>query len=164
MAEEFLQSMGNQSDIGFRTIDVVPGDDVTAEVTGFRKKIEIGAGLEQRGQRVFCSIPGVLRYRAPAHYWVHDVNRKQYCPLEGDQVVGIIEDRSGEAYKVNVFSGSTALLPQLAFEGASKRNKPELRKGDLVYVMVIDMLCLEIWIFLCSVVVVFYCYWCIRKP
>jgi len=47
--------------------------------------------------------------------------------------VGIIEDRGSEFYKVNIFSGSVALLSRLGFEGASKRNKPELKVGDVVY-------------------------------
>lgn len=57
----------------------------------------------------------------------------QYVPKIGDQVVGIIEDKGGDFYKVNILSGSTALLNRLAFEGASKRNKPEYKVGDVVY-------------------------------
>ena len=105
MAEEFLRNASNNIDSGFQAISVLPGDDVTAEVSGFRKRIELGLGLEQKGEKVLCKVAGVLRYRAPTHYWVEDVNRKHYYPREGDQVVGIIEDRSGESYKVNVFCG-----------------------------------------------------------
>lgn len=48
-------------------------------------------------------------------------------------MVGIIEDKGGDYYRVNICSGSIALLHRLGFEGASKRNKPELRVGDIVY-------------------------------
>ena len=34
---------------------------------------------------------------------------------------------------MNLFSGSAALLHRLGFEGATKRNKPELKIGDVVY-------------------------------
>ena len=37
---------------------------------------------------------------------------------------------------MNIFSSSTALLNKLAFEGATKRNKPELKKGDVLYLLV----------------------------
>ena len=56
--------------------------------------------------------------------------------MTGDQVVGIIEEKLSEYYRVNIFSGSAALLGRLAFEGATKRNKPELKRGDLVYARV----------------------------
>eukprot|EP00603_Paraphysomonas_imperforata_P013059 CAMPEP_0114459496 /NCGR_PEP_ID=MMETSP0104-20121206/5239_1 /TAXON_ID=37642 ORGANISM="Paraphysomonas imperforata, Strain PA2" /NCGR_SAMPLE_ID=MMETSP0104 /ASSEMBLY_ACC=CAM_ASM_000202 /LENGTH=209 /DNA_ID=CAMNT_0001632137 /DNA_START=168 /DNA_END=797 /DNA_ORIENTATION=- len=61
------------------------------------------------------------------------ITRIIYVPKIGDQVVGIIEDKGGDFYKVNILSGSTALLNRLAFEGASKRNKPEYKVGDVVY-------------------------------
>jgi exosome complex RNA-binding protein Rrp4 len=48
-------------------------------------------------------------------------------------VVGIIDDKGGDYYRVNIFSGSISLLSRLGFEGASKRNKPELKVGDVVY-------------------------------
>jgi exosome complex component RRP40 len=47
--------------------------------------------------------------------------------------VGIIEERTSDYYKVNIFSGAPAVLNRLSFEGASKRNKPELKVGDVVY-------------------------------
>jgi exosome complex component RRP40 len=34
---------------------------------------------------------------------------------------------------VNVMSGKTSLLGTLAFDGASKRNRPKLQNGDIVY-------------------------------
>jgi exosome complex RNA-binding protein Rrp4 len=57
----------------------------------------------------------------------------KYIAKTGDQVVGIIEERTADFYKVNIFSDSTALLNRLAFEGATKRNKPELKIGDTIY-------------------------------
>jgi exosome complex component RRP40 len=48
-------------------------------------------------------------------------------------VVGIIEEKTADYYRVNIFSGSVAILNRLAFEGATKRNKPELKVGDVIY-------------------------------
>jgi exosome complex component RRP40 len=53
-------------------------------------------------------------------------------------VVGVIEDRSADFYRVNIFSGSAALLPRTDFDGATKRNKPELRRGDTVYCRIVS--------------------------
>ena len=67
--------------------------------------------------------------------------RKGYSPRLDDQVVGIVEERTSETYKVNVFSGAPALLNRLAFEGATKRNKPEMKRGDVVYVCLCVCVC-----------------------
>ena len=57
----------------------------------------------------------------------------QYTPRTGDQVVGVIEDKTGDFYKVNILSGASALLSRVGFEGATKRNRPELKAGEVVY-------------------------------
>jgi exosome complex component RRP40 len=54
-------------------------------------------------------------------------------PKIGDQVVGIIEERNADFYRVNIFSGAPAMLSRLGFEGATKRNKPDLKVGDVIY-------------------------------
>ena len=51
-------------------------------------------------------------------------------------MVGIIEDKGGDSYRVNIFSGASAILNKLSFEGATKRNRPDLHIGDVVYCMV----------------------------
>ena len=52
-------------------------------------------------------------------------------------MVGIIVDRGGDYYRVNIASTSSAMLNRLAFEGATKRNKPALKVGDIIYARVI---------------------------
>jgi len=132
VAEEFLRGAKRSLDINFNPSVVIPGEDVTDLVTGLRSEITIGAGLYQSGEKVFCNLGGMLRYRPPETYWV-EANRKRYIPRTGDQVVGLIEERGGDYYRVNIFSGCLALLSRLGFEGATKRNKPELKVGDLIY-------------------------------
>ena len=51
----------------------------------------------------------------------------KYVPSVDDMVVGVVLDRHGEAYKVDVGSAATASLPILGFEGASKKNRPMLK-------------------------------------
>ncbi|KAJ1446180.1 hypothetical protein M885DRAFT_547470 [Pelagophyceae sp. CCMP2097] len=58
---------------------------------------------------------------------------KRYSARAEDYVVGVIEDRGAEAYKVDIFANFSATLPALAFDGASKRNRPQLQIGDAVY-------------------------------
>jgi len=129
----FMSRAEQNLDTTYAPIQVLAGDDVTANVTGFRTSIDLGPGLAQQGQQVMCLTSGVLRYRAPAHYYVEDSYAKHYYPKLDDKVVGVIEDRGGDVYKVNIFSGSAVVLPRLAFQGATKRNRPELKRGDVVY-------------------------------
>lgn len=51
----------------------------------------------------------------------------------------MIEDQraSADYYRVNVFGSHPALLHVLSFEGASKRNRPTLEPGSLVYCRVV---------------------------
>ena len=61
----------------------------------------------------------------------------QYVPAAGDLVIGTVAKTSGEYLYVSL-SGYTspAALPQLAFEGASKKTRPNLSAGALVYARV----------------------------
>ena len=46
-------------------------------------------------------------------------------------------ERHAEEYRVNIRACTTAILPSLAFDGASKRNKPDLKVGDVIYARVV---------------------------
>eukprot|EP01041_Mallomonas_annulata_P006153 gene6153-12463_t len=131
-AIDFLNDASMNVDLNFRPIGVLPGDDVTEKISSFKTNIKIGQNLLQHRNTVICTSAGTLRYRPPVTYWIEN-SRKRYFPRTGDQVLGLIEDKGGDFYRVNIFSGSVALLNRLGFEGATKRNKPELKIGDVVY-------------------------------
>lgn len=48
-------------------------------------------------------------------------------------MVGIVTQKSGDIYKVDVGGSEQATLSYLAFEGATKKNRPDLQVGDVVY-------------------------------
>ena len=54
-----------------------------------------------------------------------------------DPVLGVITHKMMEFYRVDIGSAHTAVLPALAFENATKRNKPNLNVGSLVYARVV---------------------------
>jgi exosome complex component RRP40 len=54
----------------------------------------------------------------------------QYIPLIDDIVVGIVTERLGENYRVDIGSAASATLPILGFEGASKKSRPQLNVSD----------------------------------
>jgi exosome complex RNA-binding protein Rrp4 len=53
----------------------------------------------------------------------------QYVPAAQESVIGVITQKLGEGFRVDIGSAYYALLDGLAFEGASKRNKPNLKVG-----------------------------------
>lgn len=51
----------------------------------------------------------------------------QYVPHPPEPVLGIVIARHAEGYRVDIGSSQAAALDALAFEGATKRNKPNLK-------------------------------------
>lgn len=51
----------------------------------------------------------------------------QYVQAPQESVIGIVLGRSGEGWRVDIGSAHPALLDGLAFEGATKRSKPNLK-------------------------------------
>jgi exosome complex component RRP40 len=97
-----------------------------------------GAGAEAPSPRVLATRAGVLAHRAPDRFFVLSAQRR-YAPAVGDTVVGVVADRAGGAeasYRVRLHGTGVARLPELAFDGASKRNKPALAVGSVVFARV----------------------------
>lgn len=124
---------------------VIPGDVVLPQLPK-EGILQMGSGvfvsesgLDSMG--VIANQAGVLKeeqHGNSASVWVLS-RQKLYSPSVGDAVVGTIVHRYTEHYEVDIDSTSTALLPILAFENASKRNRPILREGDVVYGRVVHV-------------------------
>jgi exosome complex component RRP40 len=54
----------------------------------------------------------------------------QYVPAQDELVVGVVAERFGESYRVDIGAASLATLSFYAFEGATKRNHPNLPVRD----------------------------------
>lgn len=101
-ADDFLRRQELAMDPRFKSTVVLPGDDVTEATTRTTRSIRLGPGLVRQGETVVATRAGMLRYRPPCTHWVESNGRRYGARVE-DQVLGIVEDRMGEAYKVNVF-------------------------------------------------------------
>ncbi|GJD08551.1 Exosome complex component rrp40 [Galdieria sulphuraria] len=113
---------------------VFPGDKLFKLENG--DNIRIGQGVVKRGDGLVALKPGYL-HKDGNKIWI-ETAQKRYIPTVGDLVIGIIVDRSSDFYQVDVGGFSTALLPILAFEGATKRNRPHLSAGSAVYARVVS--------------------------
>lgn len=112
---------------------VGPGDVIATLPTSGEVRISVGLRLE--GGYVVSNRSGVLHQMKGGKVWVEG-RQKKYLPAEGDEVIGIVVDRHAENYLVDIGGPFRALLPILAFEGATRRNRPYLNSGDLVYVLI----------------------------
>ncbi|KAL4641567.1 exosome complex component RRP40 [Arapaima gigas] len=96
------------------------------------EKIICGPGLRRNGDEVLVCKSGVLRHKPANLFWV-DSQQKRYVPAKGESVIGIVTAKTGDTFKVDVGGSEQASLSYLAFEGATKRNRPNVQVGDLVY-------------------------------
>ncbi|KFO35406.1 exosome complex component RRP40 [Fukomys damarensis] len=103
-----------------------------------RLRVVCGPGLRRCGDRLLVTKCGRLRHKESGSgssggiYWV-DSQQKRYVPVKGDHVIGIVTAKSGDIFKVDVGGSEPASLSYLAFEGATKRNRPNVQVGDLIY-------------------------------
>ena len=68
------------------------------------------------------------------------VSRKcsiKYCSEIGDLVIGRVTERQGEHYRIDIDDRFEALLQYYDFEGATKRNRPIIEQGDLIYARIL---------------------------
>lgn len=119
---------------------LLPGDefffeaDDTISLTEHvkREKVVCGPGLRRSGDRLVVCKSGVLRHKQPNMFWM-DSQQRRYVPAKGETVIGIVTVKSGDVFKVDFGGSEQASLSYLAFEGATKRNRPNVQVGDLVF-------------------------------
>lgn len=109
---------------------VVPGERLTELVekrSGHKERIVLGPGLQRRGGQLHCSSAGRLQMsRNPDRYWVDSV-QSRYRPVQGERVLGVVLSNRGNQVKVDIGTPEYALLNMFAFEGATKKNRPDIK-------------------------------------
>ena len=59
-----------------------------------------------------------------------------YYPKVGDIVIGIITQKTFEFFRVNISTNKEATLNSIDFEGATRKTRPNLNVGDIVFAKV----------------------------
>ncbi|KAF8961684.1 exosome non-catalytic core subunit rrp40 [Entomortierella lignicola] len=119
---------------------VLPGDLLPSSESGLLDDaptapvIKLGPGLQPMDDDSIIAVKaGVLKHVSAGNRWWVESNQRRYVAAAGESVVGVVTAKSVEHYKVDIGTSQQALLGVLAFEGASKRNKPDIKVGALVY-------------------------------
>jgi exosome complex component RRP40 len=91
-------------------------------------EITLGPGLIQDHLQQIRALKSGRLYskHSPNRLWI-DNYQKRYVATAGDCVLGVVLSRTGEAFKVDIGCHQPALLPWLSFEGATKRNRPNIK-------------------------------------
>lgn len=111
----------------------MPGDIVSeVQAAAATKKVILGPGLRKYNDQVVACKAGILKSRTPNIYWI-DSYQKRYVPSRGETVIGIVTQKSGDIFRVDIGASEPACLSYLAFEGATKKNRPDVNVGDLVF-------------------------------
>jgi exosome complex component RRP40 len=132
---------------------VLPGEQVPAQ----HVNLKLGPGLLQLSSEgsIVATKAGALNHSTnKSKWWIESNSRRvciflslgstskliyltfffqllQYVPAPQESVIGIVTARSGEAYRVDIGSAHYANLDGLAFEGATKRNRPMLKASTI---------------------------------
>ncbi len=119
----------------------LPGDKISANQVPTSQKRKIGHGLKQEPESndFTATIGGLLDvdYRKKtAQITTPDA---RYIPKAGDLVIAQVRLSTMDYFHlyINAYSPQ-AILPQLAFEGATKKTRPQLKSNDLVYAKVVS--------------------------
>ncbi|KAH8328191.1 hypothetical protein KR067_005580 [Drosophila pandora] len=117
---------------------VMPGERISSiEEVAKTKRVILGPGLRRVDDTVVASKAGPLRHKEPNTFWVDNYQRR-YVPARGDLVLGIVRSKAGDLYRVDIGAPETASISYLAFESATKKNRPDLNPGDLIYARVLN--------------------------
>lgn len=110
---------------------LLPGDSLSGEVAGPGVR-EGPGGLVATA----AGEPHTARLKGKTVAYVAAAG-KRYLPRQNDHVVGVVTGVFGDSYKVQLCPYSPELvLDAMAFENATKKNRPQLKAGSVVYARV----------------------------
>ena len=99
-------------------------------------KIKLGPGLVQAGSQIITPVRvGKLNGLRGRRFWLQS-RFNYYYPVLNDFVLGTVTHRTTEYYRVDIGWHLPATLNALAFEGATRKNRPALQVGSIVYARV----------------------------
>ena len=112
---------------------VIPGKILSSEIEKCgSSQIKLGPGLRCDGDNVITMKSGLLRYKEPDTFWI-DCYQKRYVPCKGENVIGVVTGRQGDYFKVDIGASDLAFINYLSFEGSSKRNRPNINNGNVIF-------------------------------
>ncbi|KAF6222990.1 hypothetical protein HO133_001041 [Letharia lupina] len=123
---------------------VLPGEVIPSDILPIPSNpslaLKLGPGLRHTPPSTITSVlAGSLCIDQKKNaIWVEN-NSGRYIPQPNDLVLAIVHHSSTDWYHCAITPHTTlAQLPQLAFEGATKKTRPQLNSGSLIYARVLS--------------------------
>ncbi|CAD6585012.1 MAG: exosome non-catalytic core subunit rrp40 [Alectoria sarmentosa] len=123
---------------------VLPGEAISPDVLPIPSNpslaLKLGPGLRYTPPSTITSVlAGMLCIDQKRNaIWVEN-NSGRYIPQPNDLILATVHHSSTDWYHCAITPHTTlAQLPQLAFEGATKKTRPQLNSGSLVYARVLS--------------------------
>ncbi|KAI6225839.1 Exosome complex component RRP40 [Aphelenchoides besseyi] len=116
---------------------VLPNDEIPAlwlinTDPGKKKQKTVSAGLDITADRTLVARVAGILHETEHKIWIESAETR-YIPKSGDFVLGTVTTQVGDFYRVDIGGPQQAMLSFLNFEGATKRNKPNIKTGSLIY-------------------------------
>ncbi|OAA75262.1 exosome complex exonuclease RRP40 [Akanthomyces lecanii RCEF 1005] len=120
---------------------VLPGDTIDDALipTHPKKPLRLGPGLrhDPSTNEILPTVAGQLVSDPNKNAIRVETSTGRYLPRAGELVIGTVSKSAADVYYVHLSDYTApATLPQLSFEGATKKTRPVLAPGALVYARV----------------------------
>ncbi|KAK4218818.1 hypothetical protein QBC37DRAFT_411618 [Rhypophila decipiens] len=119
---------------------VLPGDAIDPSIipTTKTKPLRLGPGLRHiPPSEIVPTVSGKLIVDPRKNSMWVEYNSHRYIPSQNDLIIGQIARNAADFYYVNISPyNSNATLPHLSFESATKKTRPQLAPGQLIYARV----------------------------
>ncbi|KEF56041.1 uncharacterized protein A1O9_07622 [Exophiala aquamarina CBS 119918] len=119
----------------------LPGDAIPTSQLPTSQKRKIGRGLQQdtTSGNFVSTIGGPIEVDYRKKSVQISTPDARYIVKAGDLVIAQVRASSADFFYLHINSYSQqAMLPQLAFEGVTKKTRPQLKAGDVVYAKVLS--------------------------
>lgn len=113
---------------------VMPGDRLPEleEFNATKRKIVLGPGLTITNDEIRATRAGILQKKPPCTFFI-DTFQRRYVPVRGDHVIGVVIAKMGDFFRVDIGTSEPACMSYLAFEGATKKNRPDVHVEDAIF-------------------------------
>ena len=119
---------------------VLPGDSIpVSSLLPKTQNTRYGSGIYSAAGETFATIGGALSVNQKKRTIAISHSNARYVPTTNDLVIAQFHHSSADYFHVSLVPHHPyAILGQLAFENVSKKTRPQLKPGDLVYAKVIS--------------------------
>lgn len=120
---------------------VLPGDTISGLNLSASQSLHPASGLQRDSSSapIISTFAGILEQNPRKKTAYVTAPNARYVPRKGDLVIAQVQRSSMDFFHLSICPHTPqAILPQLAFEGASKKTRPQLKPNDLVYAKIVS--------------------------